>query len=63
MTTRFTCRQATAADSEAIAAVFSPFFRRLNFLPMLHTVEEDRGFRFYERHGFGAIRFTDGQDN
>jgi GNAT superfamily N-acetyltransferase len=135
MTTRFTCRRATMADAEAIAAVFSPSFRLLSFLPMLHTVEEDRGFiadvvlkqcdvmvaesagriasflardreeirvlhthpdfiglgagrllldgakisaavlelwcfqanagarRFYERHGFRAIRFTDGQDN
>ena len=135
MTTRFTCRRATTADAGAIAAVFSPSFRLLSFLPMLHTVEEDRGFiadvvlkqcdvmvaesagriasflarageeirllhthpvfiglgagrllldgakasaaalelwcfqantgarRFYERHGFRAIRFTDGQDN
>ena len=135
MTTRFTCRKATAADADAIAAVFSPSFRLLTFLPMLHTVEEDRGFfadvvlrqcevtvaetagrivsflarvgeeirllhthpdfigagagrrlldgaktssavlelwcfqantdarRFYERHGFRAIRFTDGRDN
>ena len=135
MPTRFTCRQATASDAEAIAAVFSPSFRLLTFLPILHTVEEDRGFiagvilkqcevtvaesagriasflahdgeeirllhtrpdfiglgagrllldgakasatalelwcfqantgarRFYERHGFRAIRFTDGRDN
>ena len=135
MVTRFTCRQATPADADAIAAVFSPSFRLLAFLPMLHTVDEDRGFiaevvlrqcevtvaeatgrivaflardgeeirllythpgfigagagslllvgtkasapalelwcfqantaarRFYERHGFRAIRFTDGRDN
>jgi GNAT superfamily N-acetyltransferase len=135
MTTRFTCRRATAADAVAIAAVFSPSFRLLTFLPILHTVEEDRGFiadvvlkecevtvaesagriaaflardgeelrllythpdfigtgagsllldgakasvaalelwcfqantgarRFYERHGFRTIRFTDGRDN
>ena len=44
METRFTCRRATACDVEAIAAVFSPSFRLLSFLPMLHTVEEDRGF-------------------
>jgi GNAT superfamily N-acetyltransferase len=135
MVTRFTCREATAADADAVAAVFSPSFRLMSFLPMLHTVEEDRGFiadvvltqcavtvaeradrivsflarggeeirllhthpdfiglgagrmlldgakesaaalelwcfqantgarRFYERHGFRAIRFTDGRDN
>ena len=123
-------------DAEAIAAVLTPSFRTLTFLPMLHTAEEDRGFirdvvlpactvwvaegsteivaflalhereirmlythpdaigsgagsllmeiakksgvdalelwcfeanqrarRFYERHGFKAIRFTDGRDN
>ncbi len=127
---------ATPADAEAIAAVLTPSFRKLTFLPMLHTAEEDRGFvrdvvlpqctvwvaegsagivaflarheqeirmlythpdaigrgagsllmeiakqsgvealelwcfeanlrarRFYERHGFRAIRFTDGRDN
>ena len=32
------------ADADAIAAVFSASFRLLTFLPMLHTVEEDRGF-------------------
>jgi putative acetyltransferase len=135
MTTRFTSRQATLADADAIAEVFSPSFRLLTFLPMLHTVEEDRGFiagvvlrqcevavaeragrivsflaregeeirllhthpefigagagsllldrakasvpalelwcfqanraarRFYERHGFRAVRFSDGRDN
>jgi GNAT superfamily N-acetyltransferase len=135
MTTRFTCRKAAAADAVAIAAVFSPSVRLLTFLPIRHTVEEDRGFiagvilkqcevtvaesagriasfmardgeeirllhthpgfigqgagrllldsakasapalelwcfqantgarRFYERHGFRPIRFTDGQDN
>ena len=123
------------ADAGAIAAVFSPSFRLLAFLPELHSVEEDRQFignvilnkcevmvaespgrivsflardgeeipllythpdfigagagsllihaakeasaalelwcfqantggrRFYERHGFRAIRFTDGADN
>jgi putative acetyltransferase len=132
----FTTRMATPADAEAIAAVLSPSFRTLTFLPMLHTAEEDRGFirdvvlpectvwvaegstgivaflarheqeirmlythpdaigngagtllmeiaktsgvealelwcfeanlrarQFYERHGFKAIRFTDGRDN
>ena len=44
MVTRFTCRQATTADVDAIAAVLSASFRLLTFLPMLHTVEEDRGF-------------------
>jgi GNAT superfamily N-acetyltransferase len=132
----FSTRPATANDAAAIARVFSPSFRLLTFLPMLHTEEEDRWFienvilkecvvtlaegdtgivaflarqgeevrmlythpdfigtgagglliegakrsgetalelwcfqvntharRFYERHGFKAIRFTDGQDN
>jgi GNAT superfamily N-acetyltransferase len=135
MVTRFTYRRATASDSDSIAAVFSASFRRLTFLPTLHTVEDDRGFiadvilkqcevtvaesasrivsflardgeevrllythpdfmgagagsllldgakasapmlelwcfqanaaarRFYERHGFHAIRFTNGEDN
>ena len=31
-------------DADAIASVFSPSFRLLTFLPMLHTVEEDRWF-------------------
>ena len=129
-------RRASEADAEAIAAVFSPSFRLLDFLPPLHTVAEDRWFianvilkecavtlaecegrvaaflalqedeirllhthpdfigrelgarllqsakdsgvgalelwcfqanhkarRFYERHGFRAIRFTDGAHN
>lgn len=135
MPIRFTCRRATAADADAIAAVFSSSFRLFDFLPMLHTVEEDRRFitnvvlkqddvtiaetagriasflardgeeirllythpefigtgaggllldgakasapvlelwcfqanaaarRFYERHGFRALRLTDGRDN
>jgi putative acetyltransferase len=135
MATRLTCRPATMADTDAIATVFSSSFRLLTFLPMLHTVEEDRGFiadvilrqcevtvamragrvasflaregeeirllythpefigagaggrlpdgakesaaalelwcfqanmgarRFYERHGFRTLRFTDGRDN
>jgi GNAT superfamily N-acetyltransferase len=37
-------RLATVADAAAIAAVFSPSLRLLTFLPMLHTVEEDRRF-------------------
>lgn len=41
---QFTLRTATAADADAIAAVFSPSFRLLDFLPQLHTVEEDRRF-------------------
>jgi GNAT superfamily N-acetyltransferase len=132
----FSTRPATANDAAAIARVFSPSFRLLSFLPMLHTEEEDRWFienvvlkecavtvaegdkgivaflaqlgdevrmlyvhpdsigagagslliegakrsgeaalelwcfqantharRFYERHGFKAIRFSDGHDN
>jgi hypothetical protein len=31
---------ATMADAEAIAAVLTPSFRTLTFLPMLHTAEE-----------------------
>jgi len=41
---RFKLRRATIADADAIAAVFSPSFRLLTFLPPLHTVEEDRWF-------------------
>ena len=37
-------RRATIADADAIAAVFSPSFRLLTFLPALHTVAEDRWF-------------------
>jgi GNAT superfamily N-acetyltransferase len=39
-----TTRLATADDAPAIARVFSPSFRSLTFLPVLHTEEEDRGF-------------------
>jgi hypothetical protein len=42
--TGFTCRRATPDDADAIAKVFSRSFRLLTFLPMLHTVEEDRRF-------------------
>ena len=41
---RLTCRQATHDDADAIARVFSPSLRLLSFLPILHTVEEDRWF-------------------
>ena len=37
-------RHAGPADAAAVAAVFSPSFRLLTFLPRLHTVEEDRRF-------------------
>jgi len=40
----FELRSARLADAEAIANVFSPSLRLLTFLPMLHTVEEDRWF-------------------
>jgi GNAT superfamily N-acetyltransferase len=40
----FKLRRASIADADAIAAVFSPSFRLLTFLPVLHTVEEDRSF-------------------
>jgi putative acetyltransferase len=39
-----THRLATQEDAAAIAAVFSPSLRLLDFLPMLHTAEEDRRF-------------------
>src|SRR3984893_13515275 len=44
MATRFRCRRATLDDAGGITAVFSPSSRLLTFLPMLHTVEEDRRF-------------------
>jgi GNAT superfamily N-acetyltransferase len=42
--TPFTLRQATVADADAIAAVYSASFRLLTFLPMLHTPAEYRSF-------------------
>lgn len=41
---RFTLRRATACDTKSIANVFSASFRLLTFLPILHTVEEDRRY-------------------
>ncbi len=41
---RFTLRRAAARDGDTIANVFSASFRLLSFLPVLHTVEEDRWF-------------------
>jgi len=41
---RLNCRQAVRDDADAIARVFSPSFRLLSFLPVLHTVAEDRWF-------------------
>ena len=40
----FTIRLATIDDAQAVARVFSPSFQLLTFLPLLHTVEEDRCF-------------------
>ncbi len=40
----FSLRRATPNDADAIAAVFSASFRLLDFLPKLHTVDEDRWF-------------------
>ena len=37
-------RRAEVDDADAVAAVFSPSFETLTFLPRLHTREEDRGF-------------------
>jgi GNAT superfamily N-acetyltransferase len=44
MATHFRCRRATLDDPGGIAAVFSSSLRLLTFLPVLHTVEEDRQF-------------------
>ena len=40
----FALRAATPEDADAIAGVLAASFRLLNFLPMLHTAEEDRRF-------------------
>jgi putative acetyltransferase len=40
----FTLRRATACDEEAIVNVHWASFRLLTFLPMLHTLEENRRF-------------------
>jgi ribosomal protein S18 acetylase RimI-like enzyme len=37
-------RRATAQDVDAIASVFTSSFGTLEFLPKLHTAEEDRAF-------------------
>jgi hypothetical protein len=37
-------RRATLEDADEIAAVYSPSFRLLTFLPSLHTPAEDRRF-------------------
>jgi len=39
-----TLRTAVAGDADPIARVFSPSLRLLDFLPELHTVEQDRRF-------------------
>ncbi len=44
MATHFRCRRATLDDAGGIAAVFSSSLRLLTFLPVLHSVEEDRQF-------------------
>src|SRR5712691_5906364 len=43
-TVPFILRRATASDADAVAKVFFESFRLLTFLPMLHTVAEDRRF-------------------
>jgi GNAT superfamily N-acetyltransferase len=40
----FTLRRATSCDADAIANVHWVSFRLLTFLPMLHTLEENRWF-------------------
>jgi putative acetyltransferase len=42
--TFLTCRRTTVDDIDAVAEVFSASFRVLTFLPMLHSVAEDRSF-------------------
>jgi putative acetyltransferase len=42
--TTATLRLATPADADEIAALFTASRRLLDFLPELHTPEEDRGF-------------------
>jgi GNAT superfamily N-acetyltransferase len=44
MPTALKCRPAIAKDAAAVAGVFSPSLRLLTFLPVLHTVDEDRRF-------------------
>jgi hypothetical protein len=41
---RFTLRPATSSDADAITNVHWASFRLLTFLPMLHTIEENRRF-------------------
>ena len=40
----FRLRCATDEDASAIAELFFASYRLLNFLPMLHTIEETRSF-------------------
>jgi hypothetical protein len=40
----FTLRRATSCDADAIVNVHWASFRLLTFLPMLHTLEENRRF-------------------
>jgi GNAT superfamily N-acetyltransferase len=44
ITMAFSLRRATAFDADAITNVHWASFRLLTFLPMLHTIEENRGF-------------------
>lgn len=50
---------------QGIGAVLMSHALNILSLPIrLHTFQENHGARrFYERHGFQAIRFTDGQAN
>jgi hypothetical protein len=43
-TVPFTLRRATACDADAITNVHWASFRLLTFLPMLHTIDENRRF-------------------
>jgi putative acetyltransferase len=44
ITMAFKLRRATASDADAIVNVHWASFRLLTFLPMLHTIEENRRF-------------------
>lgn len=40
----FSLRRADATDADAVAAVFTPSYRQLDFLPTRHGVDQDRWF-------------------
>jgi len=44
MEAKVSIRRATANDADAVASVFSAAFKGMNFVPKLHSDEEDRAF-------------------